>query len=112
VSDMDTIKNIAAVLALVGVLFSGYFYIDSTYAQKEHVTAVKIEVVDILKTFKTDLAKDRLEQNYLNAMNLERQYRALVIQYPNDVNLRNDLRQVIKDRADMKAKLDGLRGLQ
>jgi Tfp pilus assembly protein PilO len=109
---MDIIKNLTALFVFVGVLFSAYFYIDKTYAQKDQIAQTKQEVVDILKTFRTDLSKDRLEQNYINILSLERQYKALTTQYPNDSNLRLEYRQIIKDREFMKLKLDEMRGIK
>lgn len=109
---IDIIKNITAIIVLLGMLFGGYTYIDEKYVDKEALAATKAEVVDILKSYRAELNKDRLEQNYITTMNLERQYRTLMIQYPNDKNIKIEYKQIVKDREEMKRKLDELRGLR
>jgi len=109
---IDLIKNISAIIALLGVFFGGYTYIDSKYAEKEALAATKQEVVDVLKSYKADINRDRVEQNYINILNLERQYRALMIQHPKDKNIKIEYEQIVKEREELKRKLDGLRGVQ
>ena len=102
---MDIIKNVTAILVLLGIIFSAYFYVDKTYAQKQ-------QVVGIMEQFKKDMAKDRLEQNYINAVNIERQYKALVIQNPQNQDIKNELREITKEKNELKKQLDESMGFK
>ncbi len=107
---IDMLKNVTTILVFIATLFAGYFWVNNTFAQKKDVSQTKQEVVDVLKSFKTDLNKERLEQNYLNTVNMERQYKVLIMQHPNDQNLKEELKDITKEKQDIKKKLDELRG--
>jgi len=109
---IDTIKNISAIIVLVGMFFGGYTYIDSKYAQKGEVEAQTKQTVTILEKFKTDMNKDRLEQNYINIINVERQYKVLIVQHPTDKNLKQELKEIQIEKNEIKEKLDKIRELK
>lgn len=107
---MEIIKNLITIGTFIGMFFGGFFYLDNIYSTK--LQAAEKATVGVLEQFKTDMSKDRLEQNYLQLINLERQYRALTIQHPTDRNLKNEYDQIVEERKATKQKLDSMRGLK
>jgi hypothetical protein len=89
------VQKIATFLGITGILFSAFFFLDARYASAED-----------LKRLERDVEYQRVVQRYETATDLYFQYKALRAKYPNDTELKEELKEVKSRRDGLKEKLE------
>ncbi len=90
----DTIKNILNVVAIITVVFSGFFFIESRYTlQQEFAELVSRVDLDELQ----DLLKEALEDLYY--------WRSMSRKYPDDLEIKKKLEEAEENVKDLKERI-------
>jgi len=103
------IKTIIGSIVLGISLITGVLAIDSRYATSDDLKKSEIQLVQTLKSFQSDMVKDRLEQRYINLTDQYYQYKALTKKNPKDVELKEDFQKIEQERIDVKNKIDNIK---
>lgn len=94
----DLVKQIMALVGLVGVVFSVYFYIDGTYAEKTHLAAVE-QRVTLNELY--GLLRSAQENLYF--------YRDQKRKYPEDEEVESRLKEAEEEVTHLKDRIENLK---
>ena len=89
-------QKITAILGLVAIFFSAFFFIDDRYASAEDLDRLESKV-----------EYQRIVQQYETAVDLYFQYKALLRKHPDDSELKEEFDSVKERRNELKKKIDG-----
>ena len=103
------IKTIIVSIITVCSLVTGIFTIDNRYARSDDMDKLEIQLVQTLKSFKKEVDRDRMEQRYLNLTDQAMQIKLFLKKAPNDQDLKDDYDSIIKEKDDVKKKLEDIK---
>jgi hypothetical protein len=103
------LKTIIVSVITVCSLITGIFTIDNRYARSGDIDKLEIQLVQTLKSFKKEVDRDRLEQRYLNLTDQAMQMKLFLKKTPDDQDLKDDYNSIVKEKDDVKKKLEDLK---
>lgn len=101
---MSVIGGLALIISLIG----GIFTLDSRYARSDDIVRVEKQTVQTLEQFSKNLDLRFYNQRYQSLIDQKFQIKLMIKRSPEDMDLKDDLRRIDREKELVKQKIDDL----
>jgi hypothetical protein len=99
-------KNVIATIVLALSFIGGVFAFDDRYVTAKEFVLAEQRTVQTLKTFQDRQERTYLEQRYQTLTDQMMKQKQMIRTYPKDQELKDDYDVIVKEREDVKQKLN------